>query len=69
MALHDTDRAEVGLPAVAADKDEAIAIVGEHQNDIDPVVAARAVRKTDLFLIPAMIIGCQRFVSHGYFRR
>lgn len=39
-------------------RDEAIAIVGEEQHSIDPIVAARAVRKIDLFLIPAMIIGC-----------
>ncbi|SPO04328.1 related to allantoate transport protein [Cephalotrichum gorgonifer] len=39
------------------EKDVAIAMVGEHQNDIDPAVAARAVRKTDRFLIPAMILG------------
>ncbi|KAF4343444.1 allantoate transport [Fusarium beomiforme] len=38
-------------------RDEAIAIVGEEQHSIDPVVAARAVRKIDMFLIPAMIIG------------
>ncbi|KAI1019132.1 hypothetical protein LB503_009276 [Fusarium chuoi] len=38
-------------------RDEAIAIVGEEQHSIDPIVAARAVRKIDLFLIPAMIIG------------
>jgi len=40
------------------DKDEAIAMVGDQQNEIDPVTAARAVRKTDWFLIPAMIVGC-----------
>lgn len=42
----------------ALGKDEAIAMVGEHQHDIDPAVVARAVRKIDWFLIPAMIFGC-----------
>ncbi|CAM1509027.1 Fc.00g027660.m01.CDS01 [Cosmosporella sp. VM-42] len=48
---------EAGVPAVAAGKDEAIAIVGEQQHTIDPVVEARAIRKIDWFLIPAMIFG------------
>lgn len=39
------------------DKDVAFALVGEHAQAIDPVVEARVVRKVDLFLIPAMIIG------------
>lgn len=43
------------------DKDDAVAMVGEVQHTIDPVVEARAVRKIDLFLIPAMICGCQLF--------
>lgn len=42
------------------DKDVAIAMVGEQSNTFDPEVAARAVRKTDWFLIPAMIVGCMR---------
>lgn len=41
----------------ALDKDVAFALVGEHAQAIDPVVEARVVRKIDLFLIPAMIIG------------
>lgn len=41
------------------DKDDAVAMVGEVQHAIDPVVEARAVRKIDWFLIPAMICGCQ----------
>jgi hypothetical protein len=41
------------------DKDDAVAMVGEVQHAIDPLVEARAVRKIDLFLIPAMICGCQ----------
>jgi hypothetical protein len=39
-------------------KDMAMEVVGEARHDIDPVVSARAVRKTDWFLIPAMTIGC-----------
>jgi hypothetical protein len=41
----------------AADKDIAIAIVGEQRHDIDPAVEARVVRKIDLFLVPAMFVG------------
>ena len=39
------------------DRDDAIAMVGEHRQDYDPRVAARAVRKIDWFLMPAMIFG------------
>jgi hypothetical protein len=39
-----------------ADQDVAIAIVGEHRQEIDPAVEARVVRKIDMFLIPAMIV-------------
>jgi hypothetical protein len=39
-------------------QDEAIAMVGEQEHALDPVVVARAVRKIDWFLIPAMIFGC-----------
>jgi hypothetical protein len=39
-------------------QDIAIAMVGEQQHSIDPVIAARAIRKIDWFLIPAMIFGC-----------
>jgi hypothetical protein len=42
-----------------ADKDEAIAMVGVERHAIDPVVTARAVKKIDWFLIPAMIFGCK----------
>jgi hypothetical protein len=61
------DIAAMGSPENQADetaqsapgnRDEAIAIVGEEQHAIDPIVAARAVRKIDIFLIPAMIVGC-----------
>lgn len=49
---------DVNEAAVPVGKDEAIAIVGEQQHTIDPIISARAVRKIDWFLIPAMIIGC-----------
>ena len=39
-------------------KDEAIAMVGDRSQDVDPAVVARAVRKTDWFLIPVMVFGC-----------
>lgn len=45
-----TDEAPAGA-------DEAIAMVGEQEQHFDPVVAARAVRKIDWFLMPAMIFG------------
>jgi len=38
-------------------KDEGLAMVGEQGHDLDPAVVARAVRKIDWFLIPAMIFG------------
>jgi hypothetical protein len=41
----------------AADKDIAIAIVGEQRHAINPAAEARVVRKIDLFLVPAMFIG------------
>lgn len=49
---------EENARSATGNRDEAIAIVGEEQHAIDPIVAARAVRKIDIFLIPAMIIGC-----------
>lgn len=47
-----------------AAKDEAIAMVGEQEHTVDPVVVARAVRKIDWFLIPAMIFGCKTPLLH-----
>jgi hypothetical protein len=41
-----------------AGQDVAIAMVGEERHAIDPAIVARARRKTDLVLIPAMTIGC-----------
>lgn len=49
----DSEAAQAGVG-----KDEAIGMVGEQQHVVDPAVSARAVRKIDLFLIPAMIFGC-----------
>ena len=49
--------AQNGPTVPAADKDIAIAIVGEHRHEIDPAVEARVVRKIDRFLVPAMFIG------------
>ena len=40
------------------EKDIAMEMVGTESHEIDPVVAARAVRKIDWFLIPAMTVGC-----------
>ncbi|KAK1724908.1 hypothetical protein CaCOL14_001855 [Colletotrichum acutatum] len=40
-----------------AGDDDALAMVGFHSQPYDPAVAARAVRKIDWFLIPAMIFG------------
>ncbi len=52
--------AEHGLSADSSSgKDDAMAMVGEQRHAIDPAVAARAVRKIDWFLIPAMIVGCK----------
>ena len=52
------NQADESARATMGNRDEAIAIVGEEQHTIDPVVVARAVRKIDIFLIPAMIVGC-----------
>ncbi|KAK9777799.1 hypothetical protein AB5N19_04510 [Seiridium cardinale] len=41
----------------AAGKDVAIEMVGEKSHLVDPAVTARAVRKIDWFLIPAMTVG------------
>lgn len=46
-------------------KDEAMAMVGEQQHALDPAIVARAVRKIDWFLIPAMIFGCE-LTPDGY---
>lgn len=43
----------------ANDKDVALALVGEEAHEIDAALAARVVRKIDLFFIPAMFLGCK----------
>ncbi|GAB1316064.1 Allantoate transport protein [Madurella fahalii] len=40
-----------------SEKDEAIAMVGEQEHELDPVVVARTVRKIDLCLLPVMMFG------------
>jgi hypothetical protein len=49
--------AERGVSTTSLDQDVAIKLVGEHAQEIDPLVEARALKKIDWFLIPAMIIG------------
>jgi hypothetical protein len=49
--------ADQGQSKADEEKDVALAFVGEHAQPIDPEVEARVVRKVDLFLIPAMVIG------------
>lgn len=68
MGTHDDEKAvpspsngslhgDHGQRVAGKDQDIAIAIVGEHRQDIDPVLEARVVRKIDWFLIPTMIFG------------
>lgn len=42
-----------------SEKDEAIAMVGEQEHELDAVVVARTVRKIDWFLLPVMVFGCE----------
>lgn len=44
---------ELGSSTVSLDKDVALAIVGEHSQEVDK--AARVLRKIDSFLIPVMV--------------
>jgi hypothetical protein len=48
------------------ENDVAIGLVGERAQEIDPGVEARALRKIDWFLIPAMIVGEHTVPSHTY---
>jgi hypothetical protein len=48
-------------------KDVAMDVVGEVRHEIDPAVSARALRKTDWFLIPAMTIGCEQWFRVTFF--
>lgn len=52
-----TLKSETDAPGSSDGDDVALAIVGLHAQPIDPLVEARVVRKIDLFLIPAMIVG------------
>jgi hypothetical protein len=52
-----TLKSETDAPDFSDGDDVALAIVGLHAQPIDPLVEARVVRKIDLFLIPAMIVG------------
>lgn len=53
-----TESATEAVVVPRDDQDDAIAMVGEEQHEIDPIVEARVIRKIDCFLIPAMVIGC-----------
>lgn len=44
-------------PAAAPAPDEAAAMVGDEQHQVDAAVVARAVRKTDWVLMPLMMVG------------
>jgi hypothetical protein len=52
---HDVEASE--LTSASTGKDVAIALVGEHAQAIDPAIEARVLRKIDVFLMPAMIVG------------
>jgi hypothetical protein len=52
-----TAERDSSLDSGDGEKDVALAFVGEHAQHIDPEVEKRVVRKIDLFLIPAMVIG------------
>ncbi|KAJ5932127.1 hypothetical protein N7516_006616 [Penicillium verrucosum] len=44
-------------PHASSDKDAALAVVSEFAQEIDPIVEKRVLRKIDLYLMPAMLIG------------
>jgi len=48
---------EFNASDVSLGKDDAAGLVGDHAQHIDPKVEKRVLRKIDLFLIPAMIVG------------
>jgi MFS family permease len=50
-----------GTSSLSLDKDVAIGLVGEHAQEIDPEAEKRVLRKIDMFLIPAMIVGMSRY--------
>lgn len=57
FAQRDTTERDSSLDSGDGEKDIALAFVGEHAQFIDPEMEKRVVRKIDLFLIPAMVIG------------
>ena len=57
LAQRDTTGDARNSSIDSGEKDVALAFVGEHAQAIDPEVEKRVVRKIDLFLIPAMVIG------------
>ena len=52
---------ELGSSTVSLDKDVALAIVGEHSQEIDKAVEARVLRKIDSFLTAAVVVGTIMF--------
>ena len=48
---------ESGIPSTSIDNDVAAGLVGERAQEIDEEVEKRVLRKIDLFLIPAMVVG------------
>jgi hypothetical protein len=57
MAAKNTT-ADIATTLTSSEKDDAMAMVGEERHAVDPALEAKVVRKIDLFLIPAMVIGC-----------
>jgi hypothetical protein len=55
-AAQDHD-GEFNASSISLEKDIALGLAGEHARDIDPEVEKRVLRKIDVFLIPAMIVG------------
>jgi hypothetical protein len=60
---HDADYSATSASA-SFSKDDALGLVGEHAQEIDPLIEARVLRKIDWFLIPAMIVGTSKHRSH-----
>lgn len=74
MASHEEKRGEAGVDSppdgrpsstTNQDMDMAIKLVGEHAQEIDPQMERRVLRKIDLFLIPAMIVGLCLTIGAG----
>lgn len=45
------------------EKDAALGLVSDVAQEIDPLIEKRVLRKIDIFLMPAMLIGKSRFGS------